>query len=68
MKKTILKNQCFYNSSEYRELLDNGINGYNEAIHAGDIKKAEQWQRYILKWISFKYLITQLADAIDKCN
>jgi len=46
-----VKNKSFYDSEEYRKLLDDAITEYNRALEEGDLEKIEKWKELILKWI-----------------
>jgi len=44
------KNELFYQSKEFQELLDDGIKQYNKAIKNNNIKNIEIWSDFIIKW------------------
>jgi hypothetical protein len=49
-----VKNQFFYQSDEYRTLIQDGINEYNKALDAGDRENVEKWKDFVLKWLEKK--------------
>jgi hypothetical protein len=49
-----LKNKDFYESDEYRMLLQEGINEYNAALDIKDQVEVEKWKDYVLKWLEKK--------------
>jgi hypothetical protein len=51
---TALKNKQFYESDEYRMLLNDAIKEYNKAFMAEDREAINKWKELILKWLNNK--------------
>ena len=51
---TALKNKQFYESDEYRMLLNDAIKEYNKAFMAEDREAINKWKEFILKWLNNK--------------
>jgi hypothetical protein len=49
-----LRNKDFYQSDEYRMLIQEGINEYNAALDVKDQARVEKWKDYVLKWLEKK--------------